>query len=200
MTDVPDQPVVRRVEQVVNCNRQLDDSQPRPQMAACHRNRVDKFVAQLISELGKLIGIEFSKILGGVNGIEERCTIADSHVNSFLRYYDRQPTVLAFQNTEFLSQMGLCQLARARSNTARKMCSRTHAPRSPRMLTNHCAKSGKNWSGKRPKDGCALFPWGARLQCPFPELEDLGWIRRVERRLFPDRAGWFPGEYLARPA
>ena len=52
MTHVPDHPVAGRVEQVMNGNRQLDHTQPRTQMAARHRNGIDKLVSQLIGKLG----------------------------------------------------------------------------------------------------------------------------------------------------
>ena len=42
VADVPDQPVARRVEDVVQRDRQLDHAEPGAEMAAGHRNRVDR--------------------------------------------------------------------------------------------------------------------------------------------------------------
>ncbi len=78
---VPDEPVVRRVEKIVDGNRQLDDPQARAEMTARHRNSVDHLVAQLVGDLLKLIRVEFAKVFGGLDGIEEGGTIADSHFN-----------------------------------------------------------------------------------------------------------------------
>ena len=64
VADVPDHPVVGRVEQVMKRDRQLDDAEPRAEMAAGHRNRIDSLVSQLIGELRELVGIELSKIPG----------------------------------------------------------------------------------------------------------------------------------------
>ncbi len=51
MTHIPDQTVVRRVEQVVQGDRQLDDAQARAKMSASHRNGVNHFVAQFVGNL-----------------------------------------------------------------------------------------------------------------------------------------------------
>ncbi len=55
MAHVPDEAVVRRVEDVVDGDRQLDDAQPRPQMAARDRDGVDGFGAQLVGKLFQLL-------------------------------------------------------------------------------------------------------------------------------------------------
>ena len=46
VADVPDQPVVRRLENVVERDGQFDDAETRAQMAAGDGNRVDRFGAQ----------------------------------------------------------------------------------------------------------------------------------------------------------
>ena len=56
VADVPDQPVVRRVEHVVQRHRQFDDAETGAEMAAGLGHRVDHFVAQFVGELLELLG------------------------------------------------------------------------------------------------------------------------------------------------
>ena len=58
MADVPDQPVGRRVEHVVQRDRQLDDAEAGAEMAAGDRDRVDGLPAQFVGELPQLVGLE----------------------------------------------------------------------------------------------------------------------------------------------
>ena len=51
VTDVPDEPVVRRVEDVVECDRQLDRAEVRRQVAAGLRHALNDEIAQLAGEL-----------------------------------------------------------------------------------------------------------------------------------------------------
>ena len=51
MADVPDQPVARRVEDIVQRDRELDDAEPGAEMAAGHRHRVDGLGAQFVGDL-----------------------------------------------------------------------------------------------------------------------------------------------------
>ena len=55
VADVPDQPVARRVEDVVQRDGQLDDAEPGAEMAAGHRDGADRLAAQLVGELAQLI-------------------------------------------------------------------------------------------------------------------------------------------------
>ena len=48
MADVPDQPVVRRVEDVMQRDRQFDDAEAGAEMTAGHRDRVDRLGAQFV--------------------------------------------------------------------------------------------------------------------------------------------------------
>ena len=54
MADIPDQPVPRRVENVVDGNRQFDDAQGRAQVAAGYGNRAHRIVAEFLRELLEL--------------------------------------------------------------------------------------------------------------------------------------------------
>ena len=58
MADVPDQPVGRRVEHVVQRHRELDDAEPGAEMAAGDRDGIDGFTAQFVGDLPQLVGLE----------------------------------------------------------------------------------------------------------------------------------------------
>ena len=87
MSDVPDQAVIRGVEEIVESNRKLDNAKPREsdQSAQLFQHRVDQLRPQLIGDLAKLVGVQFTKVFRAFNGVEERGTIADCHVNTFLQ-------------------------------------------------------------------------------------------------------------------
>ena len=55
MADVPDQAIGRRVEHAVQRDGQLDHAEAGAQMAAGHRDGVDRLLAQLVGELAKLV-------------------------------------------------------------------------------------------------------------------------------------------------
>ena len=55
MADIPDQPVARRVEQVVQRDRQLDHAEPGPQMTAGHRDRADGLGPQFVGDLPEVL-------------------------------------------------------------------------------------------------------------------------------------------------
>ena len=56
VADVPDQPVGRRVEDVVQRDGELDDAKPGAEMAAGPGDGVDRLLAQLVGELPELLG------------------------------------------------------------------------------------------------------------------------------------------------
>src|SRR5262249_47753859 len=62
MANVPDQPVARRIEEVVQCYRQFDDAEPRSEMAAGYCHRVDGLGAQFVCDLAQLLFVEPAKI------------------------------------------------------------------------------------------------------------------------------------------
>ena len=66
MADVPDQPVARGVEDIVQRHRQLDHAQPGAQMAAGHRDRIDRLGPQLIRQLPELVGFQLPQICAGI--------------------------------------------------------------------------------------------------------------------------------------
>ena len=72
MADVPDQPVLRRVEDVMERHRQLDDAEAGAEVAAGHRDGVDGFLTKLVCDLPHLLDLELAKIVGRANGVEKR--------------------------------------------------------------------------------------------------------------------------------
>ena len=71
MADVPDQPVRRRVEHVVQRHRQLHHAKPRPQMPARHRNRVDRLRAQLVRQLAQLLRRQVLQVARQPDAVEQ---------------------------------------------------------------------------------------------------------------------------------
>ena len=79
VADVPDQPVLRRVEDVVQRHRQFDHAEPGTEMPARDRNRADGLGAQLVDDLTEIGFGEASQRGGRIDFIEKgRC---DSHIN-----------------------------------------------------------------------------------------------------------------------
>ncbi len=72
VADVPDQPVVGRVEHIMERDGQLDHAEPRAEMAAGDRDRRDRLRAQLVGELAELLGLQFAQVFGCTDLIEER--------------------------------------------------------------------------------------------------------------------------------
>jgi hypothetical protein len=54
MPDVPDQPVARGVEHMMQRHRQLDHAEPGAQVTARHRHRINGLAPQLVGELSEV--------------------------------------------------------------------------------------------------------------------------------------------------
>ena len=54
MADVPYQPVVRGIEDIVKADGQFDDAEPGAEMAAGHGHGVDQILAEFLSELRQI--------------------------------------------------------------------------------------------------------------------------------------------------
>src|SRR6185312_12457252 len=72
MADVPDQPVTRCVEDVVQRHCELDHAQTRAEVAAGYRHGRDRLLAQFVGELAQLIGTQPTYIGWRVDAIEKR--------------------------------------------------------------------------------------------------------------------------------
>ena len=64
MADVPDDPVVRGVEHVMQRDGEFDDAQAGAQMAAGDGDRVDRLGAQFVGNLPKLALVELAQVAG----------------------------------------------------------------------------------------------------------------------------------------
>ena len=72
MADIPDQPVVRRVEDVMDRRRQLDHAEPCPEVSARHRDGVDHFRPQLVCKLAQVALRKLAKVARRTDGVEQR--------------------------------------------------------------------------------------------------------------------------------
>src|SRR4051794_8940815 len=62
VSDVPDQPVVRSVEYIVQRHRQLDDAEACAEMATGYRDCADRLAAQLVSNFLKVFLVDAAQI------------------------------------------------------------------------------------------------------------------------------------------
>src|ERR1700761_1088357 len=74
MPDVPDQPIARRIEHVVQGGGQFDDTEAGAEMPARHRNCIDGFLTQLVGDLPYLFHLEPTQIVGGADRRSEEHT------------------------------------------------------------------------------------------------------------------------------
>ena len=71
MADVPDQPVARGVEHIMQRDRELDHAQARAEMAAGDRDRVDGFLAQFVGQLGKVFFRKTPQVFRNADLVEQ---------------------------------------------------------------------------------------------------------------------------------
>ena len=72
MADVPDEPIGRRVEHVVERHGQLDHPEPGAEVAAGHRHRVDRLLPQLVGKLAQLAGFEPPEVGWSFDMVKQR--------------------------------------------------------------------------------------------------------------------------------
>src|SRR5262245_14377015 len=72
MADVPDQPIVRRGERMVERDGEFYDAETCAEMAAGDGDRVDGFGAQLGGKLFQLIAREIARVGGRIDFVEKR--------------------------------------------------------------------------------------------------------------------------------
>jgi hypothetical protein len=72
VADVPDQPVLRRVEDVVQGDGQFHRAEVGGEMAAGLRHRLDEELAQFLRQLRQLLALELAQFGGAVDGVEQR--------------------------------------------------------------------------------------------------------------------------------
>ena len=71
VSDVPDQLVIGRVENVVKGHREFDDAEARAEVAAGDGDSVDRFSAQFIGNLLQVPCIDTAQISGTLDGVED---------------------------------------------------------------------------------------------------------------------------------
>ena len=71
MPDVPDQPVGRRVEDMVERDGQFDHAKPRAEMAAGLGDGVDGLGAQFVGQLAQLFRRQVLRVAGKLDAIEQ---------------------------------------------------------------------------------------------------------------------------------
>ena len=72
VTDVPNQPIIRRVEYVMQRDGELDHAEPGAQVPAGYGDSVDRFLPQFIGQLAQLAGVELPEIAGHFDAVEQR--------------------------------------------------------------------------------------------------------------------------------
>ncbi len=72
MPDVPDQPVARRVEDIVQRHGEFDDAEARAEMPAGHRDGADRLGAQFVGEPPEVPDRQLAQIGWRSNPIEQR--------------------------------------------------------------------------------------------------------------------------------
>ena len=84
MAHIPDQAILRRIEDVMQCDGQLDDAEARTQMAAGDRNRVDHFLPKFVGKLAQLRFRQAAQVGRQMHGIEQgRITVFLQDARSF---------------------------------------------------------------------------------------------------------------------
>ena len=71
MADVPDQPVGRRIEDVMQRYGQFDHAKPGAEMAAGGGHSIDRLLAQFVGDLAQLARLEAPEVVGGLDEVEQ---------------------------------------------------------------------------------------------------------------------------------
>src|SRR5205085_9632539 len=86
MPDVPDDAVVRRVEQIMQRDSQFDDAETGAEMGAGDRDGVDRLLAQFVGNLTQLTLVEAAEVVGGMDLVEQgRLGIGHAFLHAFAR-------------------------------------------------------------------------------------------------------------------
>ncbi len=80
VADIPDDPVLGRVEHIVERGGQFDHAKTGAEMPAGDRNDVDQVGAQLIGELAELVLFQLAQVLRQIDLVQQRgLGIGDVH-------------------------------------------------------------------------------------------------------------------------
>jgi hypothetical protein len=77
MADVPDHPVVRRFENIVERDGEFDDAEPGAEMPAGDRHGVDQLGAELVGELMEILFRDLAQVSRDAHPVEERCPVGN---------------------------------------------------------------------------------------------------------------------------
>ncbi|GAA0007618.1 hypothetical protein BRDID11002_76240 [Bradyrhizobium diazoefficiens] len=72
VADVPDQPVARRVEDVMDRGGELDHAETRAEVTAGYRDGIDGLLPQLVGDLANLLDLELAQVVRRPDGVEKR--------------------------------------------------------------------------------------------------------------------------------
>ncbi|GAB5508335.1 MAG: hypothetical protein Rhirs2KO_34980 [Rhizobiaceae bacterium] len=72
MADIPDNAVIRRVENVVERNSQLDNAQSGAEMPARLGHCIDEFGAQFLGELRQFSLVKLAKVIRDPDAVQQR--------------------------------------------------------------------------------------------------------------------------------
>jgi hypothetical protein len=75
VADIPDQAVVRRIEDVVQGDGQFDRAEIGRKVAPGLRNRFDEEAAQFLGQLRQLFAVQFGGVLPAIDGVEQRISV-----------------------------------------------------------------------------------------------------------------------------
>ena len=72
VADVPDEAVVRCIEQIVQCDRDLDRTEARSQVTAGFRQALQQERSQLAGQFRQLFLVELAQVVGAVYALQYR--------------------------------------------------------------------------------------------------------------------------------
>jgi hypothetical protein len=70
MTDIPNQLVIRRIENIMQGNRHFDNTQACSEVSAIDRYNINDEISQFLTYLPDFVPGEFAKLFGRVDGIK----------------------------------------------------------------------------------------------------------------------------------
>ena len=71
VADIPDELVLRGIEDVMDRHGQFDHPEARAEMPAAGAHRVDHLAAQFIGQLAQLVLLELAKVGGKIDSVEQ---------------------------------------------------------------------------------------------------------------------------------
>src|SRR5436190_5313231 len=118
MPDIPDQPVMRRIKDVMQADGQLDDAEPGAEMPARDRYRVDQFGAQLVRDLAQIGFRKPAQIRRRLDPVEKRRAVGD--LAARLSVQGLSSSHSAVYDDRFTTNLATCRNSSARcSNMSR---------------------------------------------------------------------------------